>query len=147
MSIDLKARAEEIVKQIRIILLDEGKIAQDSARELLTQNKNYASLNLRNRTVASVKGLTLSFGNNLDYANSIETGEAKTANYNNILTWLNRKIVLGHIPKPENPRMMAALIVRKINSSGKIKSWKPFMLPTWKKTLVNIDKRVKEING
>jgi hypothetical protein len=147
MSIDLKSRAEQIVKQIRIILLDEGKIAQDSARELLTQRKNYNTLNLRNRTINSVKGLDLSFGNNLDYANTIETGKANPANYDNILSWLNRKIVLGHIPKPENPRMMAAMITRKINRTGKIKSWKPFMLPTWKKALVNIDKRVKAIDG
>jgi hypothetical protein len=127
---NLQSTKEKTINNIESILAEGGLLVTGLAKQTLIDNKNYSSGNLSKHITAVQEGLKLEFGNDLEYANTIETGIIdKQVSVNSIQSWLDRKIQLGHIPS--SMRKLAVPIANKININGYIKNWHPFMKPSW----------------
>jgi len=134
---------QETIKNIEKILINTGLQMVADAKQTLIDNKNYSSGNLVKHTTFNVKGLTLEFGNNLEYANTIETGIInKQVNINDIKNWSKRKVELGHANK--DILFFSKVITDKINKSGKIKNWHPFMRPALESNVRLMIEKIKK---
>ena len=119
---------KKTVIRIQNILLDGSIKMVKLARESLVRNKHYVTGNLSNAVYAKQIGLSIEFGNTLEYAKTIETGIVTNApSVNDIRTWLDKKISLGDMP--ESSRYAYGKIASNINQSMTIKRWNPFMQP------------------
>lgn len=131
------------INNIESILAKGALICSGLAKENLIANHHYVTGALAKHTTGYVEGLKLEFGNNLDYASTIETGIVTEAvSSNSIKTWLDNKISLGHIPKSMSG--LQTVIANKINSTGRIKNFNPFMKPSWDEMVIVIDPLLKD---
>lgn len=134
---------EKTIKNVNSLLTEAGLLMTAEAKQTLIDNKNYSSGSLVQHTTFNVNKLTLEFGNNLEYANTIETGLInKQVSINDIKNWSKRKVELGHADK--DILFFSKVIADKINKTGKIKNWHPFMRPAWEKNMRILIEKIKK---
>lgn len=133
---------EETLKNIERILVEGGLIMVSKAKNTLINNKHYVTGRLSKSITTNVEGLTLEFGSNVDYANTIETGiSSDNPSVNDIREWAKRKVELGHADKGLIGASKA--IANKISATGSIKNFTPFMQPAFSETLIIINEKLK----
>jgi len=120
------------------------------AKANLLRNKHRVTGQLYKSVTCTKTGLKIEFGTNVTYASDIETGiVTQRPNLTDIQEWLKNKVRLGHIPlnswaknagagNQDINKVLLRLsykITERIQETGKIKNWNPFMLPSWEETL------------
>lgn len=133
----------DTVANIERILLRGGLTMVAKAKETLIANNHYVTGRLSKSITTNVENLTLEFGSNVEYANDIETGiSSSTPNVNDIREWAKKKVSLGHAQK--GLIGAAQSIVNKIEATGTITHWTPFMKPAFESVLIPMEKEIAQ---